>query len=278
MTISQSKEKLKNEGYTSFELIDFDEEFYNFLLPLKCNKEKNLKDKYTQVRTNIAYKDYYNIFYSINGNFDRDNPHLTRAQHNDANEFFGITNNTSHTTHEEAHEMVNNVLDKINNTIGTLISQLWYYADINNVIEPEYTLPNSEYTICGSDSLNKFSNYIFNMVRYFFDFDEEQKYTLFAPSISYYGNGCVLGNHSDGTGTGRVCSLLIYLNEEYDENDGGILILQNTEKVIPTFGKVAIIDLQSFDIPHQVTEVTGGLGRFAILSFVKKVENELIEY
>jgi hypothetical protein len=72
--------------------------------------------------------------------------------------------------------------------------------------------------------------------------------------------------------------MLIYLNEEYDENDGGILILNNEEKVIPTFGKVAIIDLQSFDIQHQVTEVTGGLGRFAILAFVKKKEDEFVNY
>ena len=57
---------------------------------------------------------------------------------------------------------------------------------------------------------------------------------------------------------------------------GGILILNNEEKIIPTFGKFAIIDLQSFDIQHQVTEVTGGLGRFAILTFVKKKEDEFI--
>ena len=93
---------------------------------------------------------------------------------------------------------------------------------------------------------------------------------------TYYNDGCVLKNHSDGTGTGRICALLIYLNEEYDENDGGILILNNEEKVIPTFGKVAIIDLQSFDTPHMVTKVTGGLGRFALLTFVKKKEDELV--
>jgi len=41
---------------------------------------------------------------------------------------------------------------------------------------------------------------------------------------------------------------------------------------------VAIIDLQSFDIEHEVTEVTGGLGRYAVLSFVKKVEDKSVEY
>jgi Rps23 Pro-64 3,4-dihydroxylase Tpa1-like proline 4-hydroxylase len=256
MNIQEAKEKLKKEGYTSFELADFDKDFYNFLLPLKCNKETNLKNKYSQVRANIAYDKYYV----------------------DNNEFVGMNNNSSYKTHEEASKVVHNILDKINNTKGANLSQLWYYSDINNIIEPPYTLPNSEHIITGSNSLNQFENYIFNMVKYFFDFDETQKYTLFSPSISYYEKGCLLGNHSDGTGTGRICSLLIYLNEDYDENDGGILILQNKEKVVPVFGRVAIIDLQSFDIPHEVTEVTGGLGRFAVLSFVKKAEDKLIEY
>jgi hypothetical protein len=69
---------------------------------------------------------------------------------------------------------------------------------------------------------------------------------------------------------------LIYLNEEYDENNGGYLVLNNTEKVIPTFGRVAIIDLQTFDIPHMVTKVTGGMGRYAMLSFIKRKEDEFI--
>ena len=34
--------------------------------------------------------------------------------------------------------------------------------------------------------------------------------------LTYYDNGCKLQNHSDGTGTGRVCALLIYLNETYN--------------------------------------------------------------
>lgn len=256
MNIQEAKERLKNEGYTSFELIDFDKDFYDFLLPLKCNEEKNLKEKYTQVRANVKYLPSYN------------GPHY----------FSEMSNNTTYETHEDASKIVHSILDKKNNTIGMGLSQLWYYTDINNVIEPQWIFPDKEYVINGSESLKKFENYIKNIVKYFFDFDETQEYTLFSPCVSYYEKGCVLGNHSDGTGTGRICSMLIYLNEEYDENDGGILILQNKEKIVPEFGRVAIIDLQSFDITHEVTEVTGGIGRFAVLTFVKKAEDKLVEY
>ena len=93
-------------------------------------------------------------------------------------------------------------------------------------------------------------------------------------NFTYYTTGCFLQNHSDGTGTGRICAILIYLNETYDEKDGGLLILDNKETINPEFGKIAIIDLNSFDIPHMVTKVTGGIGRYAILSFVKRKEDE----
>jgi len=94
--------------------------------------------------------------------------------------------------------------------------------------------------------------------------------------FTYYDKGCYLNNHSDGTGTGRICAILIYLNENYDVNNGGILVLNNADNVVPEIGNVAIIDLQSFDIPHMVTEVTDGIGRYAFLSFVKRKEDEFI--
>jgi Rps23 Pro-64 3,4-dihydroxylase Tpa1-like proline 4-hydroxylase len=164
-------------------------------------------------------------------------------------------------THELALQTKNQIINDYKNI--TIFSQIWYYNDLLDVLE--------------KTKLNKndYEKYIENLVSYFFDFEKDKKYCELS-WCTYYDNGCHLQNHSDGTGTGRICALLIYLNEEYDENDGGILILNNEEKVIPTFGKVAIIDLQTFDIPHMVTEVTGGLGRYALLSFVKAKENEFI--
>ena len=56
------------------------------------------------------------------------------------------------------------------------------------------------------------------------------------------------------------------------------LVLNNKERVSPVFGNVAIIDLQSFDIPHMVTDVRGGMGRYALLTFVKTKENEFFDF
>jgi hypothetical protein len=54
MTSIEAKEKLKKNGYTWFELSEFDPEFYNWLQPLKCNEEINLKDKITTLRMDMA--------------------------------------------------------------------------------------------------------------------------------------------------------------------------------------------------------------------------------
>lgn len=231
MTIEQSKEKLKKDGYTFFELRDFDTEFYKWLLPLKYSETNDLKSKTTSVR------------------IDMDNH--PEIPNNQIKETFK--------TYKEANDLMNKTLSNYKDI--TRFSQAWYYADLVQFLESS----NLE--------IRDYRNYIKNVVKYFFDFDEYQLYSDLSFS-TYYDVGCYLENHSDGTGTGRICALLIYLNEKYDENDGGCLILNNNEKVIPTFGKIALIDLQSFDIKHMVTKVTGGLGRFAILSFVKRIEDE----
>jgi len=68
--------------------------------------------------------------------------------------------------------------------------------------------------------------------------------------------------------------VLIYLNEEYDENNGGVLILNTNEKVLPKIGNIAILDLSSFDIEHQVTEVIGEQNRYCVLSFISLKDEE----
>jgi Rps23 Pro-64 3,4-dihydroxylase Tpa1-like proline 4-hydroxylase len=231
MTITESKEQLKNLGYTSFNIKDLDENFYNQLLQFKCNEEKNIQKYFTQLRGD-------SVNYTTN-----DKTSNIRIMDD-----FGSFENALN----KKEELLNQPLE---------LQQLWHFIHHRKVFEME------------KFEFKTYYDGIKNLVKYFYDFDEAQEFAVDA-NFTYYTKGCFLQNHSDGTGTGRICALLIYLNEEYDENDGGILILNNEEKVIPTFGKVAIIDLNSFDIPHMVTKVTGGIGRYSILSFIKRKEDE----
>ena len=232
MTIEESKNLLKTKGYTSFNLKDFNEDYYNKLLPFKCNESNNLKKFLNGLRADASgvslHKDNYNSF--------------EEAQ-------------------AEKNKIIENFfLNKKENSEG--FAQIYYQNHFSKIFEK----------VTGevlSDSADNYCRHIIDeIVKYYFDLDKSVRLDNLA-SATYYDIECVLAKHSDGTGTGRICAVLVYLNEEYDANDGGLLILDEDYVVVPLFGNIAIIDLQTFDIKHEVTKVTGGLGRFAILSFIK---------
>lgn len=224
--IEEAKQKLKEKGYTSFNVKDLNENFYNFLLKYKCNSDVNLQKKMNCLR-------FDGIKTQINKNYD---------SFASANEF-GSTF----------------MADEVGNSVD--IFQYWYYTEALQLMNTDY---------------DNFLNYVFEMVAYLYDTDDE--FVRHSSQFTYYTKDCFLKEHSDGYGTGRICAVLIYLNETYDENDGGYLILDKKDKVLPIFGNVAIIDLESSDIKHEVKKVTGGIGRYAILSFVKRKQNQFVNY
>lgn len=237
MTIEESKIFLKEKGYTSFNLKDFNLDYYNLLLPFKCNETHNLKKELKGLRASY-----------IRNNINKD----------------------SYNSFEEAEFEKNELIKNMDNIDSKILGfhQIYYQMHLGQVF----------HNVTGeSNEFNPFyKKIISDITRYYFDIDESIELLSASTYLTYYDKGCVLDNHSDGTGTGRICALLIYLNEDYDKNDGGILVLENEYNVLPIFGNVAIIDLQSYDIQHAVSKVTGGIGRYAILSFVKAKENEFI--
>lgn len=120
----------------------------------------------------------------------------------------------------------------------------------------------------GNDSLRKLYT---ELTKYFYDIDESVDLNLDI-SISLYNKGCFLNDHIDGKSPVKnYASILVYLNKDWNEEDGGNLILRGDDgieyKVVPEFGTVAIIDLQNFDIYHQVEEVVNDVERYTIICF-----------
>lgn len=236
MNIIEAKEHLQKKGYTWFELEELDKESYENLNPLKCNEKENFKHKFTSLRADAVVE-------------NRDVAEQIRC-----NGDFG--------TFENATEKRKELMELKEKQIVMDYSQIWYFCDNNKILGVNKILNKFDY--------NKLLKKI---MMYFYDYPESQEYSTIT-NFTYYDIGCKLDNHSDGTGTGRICALLIYLNETYNRQDGGCLVLEKKDTIVPTFGRVAIIDLKSFDIQHMVTEVTGGIGRYALLSFVKRKEDE----
>ena len=157
--------------------------------------------------------------------------------------------NTNFKSFENANEIKNEKLSLLKKED---IVQIWLYGHPKNEMAPLRVL----YT---------------ELTKYFYDIDNNVDLNLDI-SISLYNKGCFLNDHIDGKSPVKnYASMLVYLNKDWKEEDGGNLILRGDDnidyKVVPEFGTVAIIDLQNFDIYHQVEEIVNDVERYTIICF-----------
>jgi Rps23 Pro-64 3,4-dihydroxylase Tpa1-like proline 4-hydroxylase len=131
------------------------------------------------------------------------------------------------------------------------ITQCWYIS----------------YGIDQNDERAIISKGIYNICKYFYDLTENDLLDNSEAQLSYYDKGCFFKEHRDAASI-NLCSIIIYLNKNYNKENGGLLLL-NGEEIIPEFGNIGFMDLSKHDIKHGVTEVIGGPGRYAILAFPK---------
>ena len=157
--------------------------------------------------------------------------------------------NTNFKTFEEANKIKNEKLSLLEKED---ITQIWLYGHPKE----------------GNDALRKLYT---ELTKYFYDIDDSVDLNLDI-SISLYNEGCFLNDHIDGKSPVKnYASMLVYLNKNWKPENGGNLILRGDDgidyKVIPEFGNVAIIDLQNFDIYHQVEQVISDVERYTIICF-----------
>jgi Rps23 Pro-64 3,4-dihydroxylase Tpa1-like proline 4-hydroxylase len=236
MILDECKVKLHRDGYCEFNIEEFDIESLSVLEKIK---------------------------YKSNDSEYLENFSLLRMDYNDGIEHIQFSK--QYKSHKEANE---NKLEFVKKYNEKFVSQIWLYRNLQT----------------GDDAFEKNMKVIFyKILKYFYNKDEST--TTLGLQWTLYNDGCFLKDHNDGQGEEyqNTCAILIYLNEEWEENWGGNLLLRNTKhandifkktthKVIPTFGKVAIIDLETFDTSHAVEKVIGEHNRFTILSFAVSKE------
>lgn len=225
------RDKLHSEGYCEFDIKDFDIKF----LPILESIKYNLNDT-----------EYLNEF------------SLLRMDYNDGVDRVQLSK--QYDSHNMANEAKFEFLEKYNEEF---ISQIWLYRNLqtgNDRFEP------------------RLKDMFYEILKYFYGKDETN--TTLGIQWTLYNQYCFLKDHNDGQGDEyqNICAILIYLNDVWDEQWGGNLLLRNTKyandnskktvyKVIPRFGKVAIIDLETFDTAHAVEKIIGEHNRATILAF-----------
>ena len=229
MNLESAKQNLKEKGYCSFELKEFDENLYEYIKKYKTSSEVSRKENYTNLRADFV-GDYWTKIY---GNINEDMGSF-----------------------EKANNKKEEILSQIKNTNRDMF-QIWLFHNVSDI------------------NLTKIYNKI---TKYFFDLDESEQLNV-EISSTLYNDRCFLHDHIDGKSPVKnYASILIYLNENWNQEDGGNLILKGDDgieyKVVPEFGRVAMIDLQNFDIYHAVEKVINNKERYCLIAFPFNKKNK----
>lgn len=204
--------------------------------------DEKIYDKILEKKYSIKDKEYLNNFKLVRFDYHSDKPDI-HLQSSDIYE--------SHLVAKQKIEEILNEYDKNH------IAQLWLQSPV-------------------ADEDGQFENIFYKILGHFYPKTEED--VNIGMQWTCYSENCFLKNHNDGQGEEyqNTCAILIYLNEEWNEEWGGNLILRNdssawsTEigyKVVPKLGTVAIIDLETFDKAHAVEDVIGNHNRCALIGF-----------
>jgi Rps23 Pro-64 3,4-dihydroxylase Tpa1-like proline 4-hydroxylase len=229
MNIDEAKKHLKEKGYCSFGLKDFDESLFKYIEKYKSSTELSRKENYTSLRADFT-GDYWTKIY---GNINTDMGS------------FAAANNKK----EE-------ILAEIKNTNKDMF-QIWLFHNVSD---------------------NNLKKVYDKITKHFFDLDDSEELSI-ELSSTLYNDRCFLHDHIDGKSPVKnYASILIYLNENWNQEDGGNLILRGDDKidykVVPEFGRVAMIDLQNFDIYHAVEKVINNKERCCLIAFPFNKKNK----
>lgn len=99
----------------------------------------------------------------------------------------------------------------------------------------------------------------------------EKKFNKFVSNtkLQFYNKGCEIKLHDDGQPENRICVFLYFLNNEWDEDNGGHLILHdlngNDIKVNPIFPNFVVLDSYK-NLFHELEKIKNGV-KYNIVSF-----------
>lgn len=245
-TFPELKQELQENGFCTFHLSEYDNDYYQYILNnvIKDRDSEVFKEKYKSLK--IDFSDIHDSKIWLEEYLDEhnDNILIKNVRYSGASDSH-VQCNVTFKKFEQANEFKKFILNK-----GVRkISQAWFTSE-NGIIDT------SEVKELNQKLLKKI---------YGIDENTEMNNNLM---VTYFNNGCKIEPHQDGANEGRLGAILIYLNTQYDANDGGFLRLRRQYDILPNLGTVAILDFTKNDIIHEVIESTSEYGRYAILDFI----------
>lgn len=259
-----NRDKLLSQGFLEFNLKNFDVDLYNNLrksIPYNSQESilRSLLTKYYLCKDlNILTSEFIDEFRLNYSNFS--NTLLPRHQIEHALELasqpIGSRRFLEMGFFGKNYIELNNVKKYIEENYEGVKSQSWFQGQIDGntstIFEPLYDAYES-------------------IIKNFYDIPEHYYTNLkkHGMGITCFEKNDFIIKHRDGQNEGRYAGMLIYLNDDWDSNDGGQIVLDNKSVVNPEFGNIVLFDYTKNNIIHEVIEPSVGKSRFASLTFVE---------
>jgi len=261
---------LVKTGFTSFNLKDYDVNLYNKL------REKIPYNQVSSVVTPYLIKFVFcaKIFTDLDTFFKKLEPLLSNAGYDLKNQDY-LSNKTKEYKKQEDYLegesyirmdfpssdfiMLQKIKEIIFSNFKFAQDQSWYETyslrvNIGNTTDFQRFFRDMVHDILQN-------HYIEDISRYF---SEEN----FLASITNFSEKSLIKLHKDGFNPERLAVILLYLNDDWEDEFGGQLVIDQRERIQPEFGNVTILDFTKNNIYHEVLEVIGNRHRYAYVSFL----------
>lgn len=148
-----------------------------------------------------------------------------------------------------------------------------YFDSVQTYAESFYKIERFSYL---SDKIShaiadKYYSHIFNLD----DFRKKQIHST-TQRVATYDEECHIAKHRDGFNNKRLFVILIYLNKEWEETNGGDLVIytKNNERIslTPKAPSVCVLDFTQNNLEHEVLKVIKDT-RYTYVSFYEVSES-----
>ncbi len=155
---------------------------------------------------------------------------------------------------------------------------------VNKINDPKLMGDNNAWILgeANSDSYHIFMDDIkkqqIEFIKYYYEgYDDfvEEDFSLGNTLVQFYSKGCFIGKHNDGSPMNRIATFLYFLNEDWNEENGGQLIVNpnTSDEVVvePTFPNFVVLDQSPncVDNIHEVRKVNQDV-KLTLTSFFEK--------
>lgn len=254
------RDKLFETGYLSFNLKDLDEELFDDIQSHFTNDTLRKFINHYRFDATIPSKALPYMFEElIEKNFNLDDIRVESNVHNEKlTKFRGNFQG-------KLDELIK--LDKYLSEYPWIKDgQQWFHGPLD--LWDKTTKQELIGSLYNSTVKELYKDYIKNTEDYSDDYNGYGGNILRSVDVSMYLQDGYITPHEDGYDEGRLCVMLMYMNEDYDHGYGGEIIVNGELTVEPREGNIVILDFLHNNIEHEVLPIIkNGFERFAFIKF-----------